>query len=136
VGDLGEGLAVSVLALAAIFVFFGILYGCVRFVSRRAARRAGGIRAQPPLREREAETVALFSALYASLPRMVEGEYVVWLGAEKRILRIRKWSSGRGIVETAGRSLEVRIRGDDGASSAPSGRASEPGPESRTDSEG
>lgn len=135
-GDLGEGLAVSILALAAIFVFFGILYGCVVFVSRRAAGRAGGIRARPPLREREAEIVALFSALYASLPRMADGEYVLRLGTEERILRIRAWSSGCGIVETADRSLDVRIRGDDWTPAAPSGRTSEPGPKSRTDSEG
>lgn len=119
-GDLAAGLFLSVLAVAAIVVFFGILLGGMGVVSRLLAPRAAATRARPPLREPETETVAMLAALYAWLPRMAEGEYVLRLGAEERILRIRAWSSDCGIVEDAGRCLEVRIGGEDRAPGAPS----------------
>ncbi|MDD5646720.1 MAG: hypothetical protein PHW86_06080 [Candidatus Bipolaricaulis sp.] len=125
-GDLATGLVISVLAVAAVFVYFGILLGCMSLLDRLPLRRIGGTGARQPLRGREREIVALFSALYARLPRIGEGEYLLRLGAEERTLRVSVWSSGRGIVEAAGRSLEVRIWGEDRVVGVPFGQAPEP----------
>ena len=134
-GELSAGLRTAVLGLAATFLFFGILLGCVGFMGRLAARQKGRARARPPLREPEEEVVALLAALYACLPRMAEGEYVLRLGAEERTLRIGPWRSGRGTIEVAGRSLDVEIREDNRQFPASSSLTPKPETESHSDSE-
>lgn len=96
--------------MAAVFAYFGALLGGLGLLDRLAARRAVAPSARQPQREQERELVALFSALYARHPTLEEGEYLLRVGALERTLRVSAWGAGHGIIEVAGRSLEMRIR--------------------------
>jgi len=135
VGDLAIGLVISALAMAAVFVYFGILAGCMSFLHRLPRRQLGGTGARQSLREHEKEIVALLSALYTRHPTLEEGEYLLRVGALERTLRVSVWGAGHGIVEVAGRSLEMRIRSEAQMHDARASEALNPGLRPRDDAE-